>query len=285
MNSKARPVVPSEGDLWTTAEASEALRVSVSSVKRWTDEGDLDSVRTPGGHRRYTLLALHRFARERGLDADRLPPALEAPPGDIPAGLSLIDALLAGDGEAIRRLVVPPPGSVSARAAFLDRVVGGSLRHIGELWKGGDIGVDVEHRASHQVEEAIDDLRPRAAAGGPLVILACPPGDLHELPLRLVRVVFEWMGWRTELAGAQLPWDSARAAVKRSGAAILAYSARSAEPFALDEFAAIVRDCRRRSTTVITGGEWARGGAHRRRGYLRFRTLHGLEKWLRTQRG
>lgn len=280
MNS---PPLTSAGDFWTTAEAAAALGVSTSSFKRWTDDGDVESVRTPGGHRRYTLLALHRFAAARGLDARRLPPLLETLPGDIPANVSLVDALLSGDGPAIRRLVVPPPGSISERAAFLDQTVGGALRHIGEMWSGGDIGVDVEHRASNLVEEALDDLRPRIPAGGRLAILACPPGEWHDLPLRMVRLVFEWSGWRTEFAGAQLPWASAHQALRRTGAAVLAYSARSADPFDHEEFTKIAAECKRRSATVIAGGEWARGGPHARRGWLRFRTLHGFEKWLRSQ--
>src|ERR1043166_9611056 len=42
-------------ELWTSAEVARAFRVGVSSIKRWTDEGELESVRTPGGHRRYSL--------------------------------------------------------------------------------------------------------------------------------------------------------------------------------------------------------------------------------------
>ena len=34
---------------------------------------------------------------------------------------------------------------------------------------------------------------------------------------------------------------------------------------------------------VITGGSWARGGQSVERGYYRFRSLRGFEKWLRSQ--
>src|SRR3954447_22848974 len=65
---------PRGGRLLTSAEAARAVRVGVSSVKRWTDEAELESVRTPGGHRRYTLRALHQFAAARRLPTDLLPP-------------------------------------------------------------------------------------------------------------------------------------------------------------------------------------------------------------------
>lgn len=279
-------VTPKGGQLWTTAEVARAFRVGVSSIKRWADEGELEAVRTPGGHRRYTLPSVYRFASIRNLATDLLPKLEqkelfeEIPePGEV----SLLDALIAGDSEMVRSLVTPHVESVVQRAAFLDRVVGDSLREIGERWECGELGVDVEHRAAHLLAESIDRLRPRARRDGALAVLACPPGEWHELPLHLVRLVLEWSGWRTELEGAQLPWDAARAAIDRTRPAILAFSARSSAPFHDPEFESVVAECGARGTRVVAGGHWARGGATDH-GYLRFRTLRGFEKWLRTGR-
>jgi len=272
-------------EVWTSAEAAEAFRVGVSSIKRWTDEGELESVRTPGGHRRYTLAALYRFASIRGLDTDLLPPLEqtelfeEIPP---PAGVTLYEALVQGDTETVRQLVTPHVDSMVQRASFLDRVVGDSLREIGRRWQRGELSVEEEHRASEIVAEAVDRLRPRIAREGPLAVLACPPAEAHDLPLRLLRLMFEWSGWRTELIGAELPWAEARHAVDRAFPRILAFSARSGEPFQHNDFVALVDHCSAQQTVVIAGGEWARGGQATERGYLRFRSLRGFEKWLRT---
>jgi methanogenic corrinoid protein MtbC1 len=259
----------------------------VSSIKRWTDEGELESVRTPGGHRRYTLPALYRFASIRNLGIGLLPqveqPDLfeEIP---MPADITLYDALRSGDPEIVRKLVTPHVESLVQRASFLDRVVGEALREIGLRWKRGELGVDEEHRASHIVTEAVEGLRPRPRRDGRLAVLACPPGELHDLPLRLVRVMFEWAGWRTEFLGAGLPWTSAETAIRRINPSILAFSARTGEPFQSGEFEELVARCTELGTMVIVGGEWARGGAGGEKGYLRFRTLRGFEKWLRALR-
>src|SRR6185369_5045668 len=123
---------PRGGRLWTSAEAARAFRVGVSSVKRWTDEAELESVRTPGGHRRYTLQALHRFAAARRLPADLLPP-LDASAGlPVPADITLYEALVRGDADAVRALIQPADEGLTKRATFLDRVVGDALREIGE---------------------------------------------------------------------------------------------------------------------------------------------------------
>jgi excisionase family DNA binding protein len=281
----AEIVRPRTGHLWTSAEVARAFRVGVSSIKRWTDEGELEAVRTPGRHRRYTLPALYRFASIRSLTTDLLPILDQTelfeeiqPLADI----TLFDALVQGNADAVRSLVVPHVDTLVQKASFLDRVVGDSLRVLGERWKQNALGIDEEHRASHMIAEALDRLRPRTNRSGKIAILACPPGEWHELPLHLVRLVFEWSGWRTEMVGAQLPWAAAAAAVDRAAPAILAFSARSSEPFQSADFEQLVQNCRDRRTTVITGGQWARGGTGGDKGYFRFRTLRGFEKWLRA---
>jgi excisionase family DNA binding protein len=279
-------MLPRGGTLWTSAEAAEAFRVGVSSIKRWTDEGELESIRTPGRHRRYTLPALFRFASIRSLPTDRLPPLEqtelfeEIPP---PADVTLYQALVDGDEEAVRQLVTPHVETMVQRASFLDRVVGDALRAIGDRWECGELSVEVEHRASHIVADAIDRLRPRVNRDGKLAVLACPPAEAHELPLRLVRLVFEWAGWRTELLGGELPWPDALHAVDRAAPRVIAFSARSSEPFHHLDFESLVDHCAARETIVITGGGWARGGQPVERGYFRFRSLRGFEKWLRNQ--
>lgn len=262
-----------------------AFRVGVSSIKRWTDEGELEAIRTPGKHRRYTLPALYRFASIRSLATDFLPPLDQAELFEeipLPADTTLFDALLRGDGDAVRRLVVPHVETLVQKAAFLDRVVGDSLRQIGDAWAGSRATVYEEHRATNLLAEALDRLRPRTTRGGRTALLACPPGEWHDLPLRMVRLVFEWSGWRTELAGAQLPWSAAEGVLERSTPIVLAYSSRSSEPFQSPDFEQLLERCRERSVTVITGGEWARGGTGGEKGYFRFRTLRGFERWLRN---
>ena len=266
--------------LWTSAAAARAFGVGVSSIKRWTDEGELEAVRTPGGHRRYTLESLHEFASLRGIRTELLPPVAH---GGVPsADVTLYSALVKGDADAVRALVTPRVDSLAKQAAFFDRVVGEALREIGFRWERGELGVDQEHKASHMIAEALDRLRPAGQIGGRLAILACPPDEWHDLPLRLVRLVLEWSGWRTELLGASLPWKFVRAAVDRSNPALVALGARSSEAFLYNDFSQLVEHCNARGTQVAVGGEWARGGTGSVDGYTRFRTLRGFERWLRT---
>lgn len=156
------------------------------------------------------------------------------------------------------------------------------MREIGRRWQSGELGVDQEHLASNLVIDAIDCLRPPLSRSGRLALLACPPHEWHDLPLRAARLILEWSGWRTEMMGGSLPWASAFAAVARDRPALLGFSARQADPFHFTDFQRLVDFCREHGTAVVVGGEWARGGTGASRSYLRFRTMRGFERWLRT---
>ena len=267
---------------WTSSEAARVFRVGVSTVKRWTEDGELESIKTPGGHRRYTLEALHRFAALRAITPRELPPLEKAaiPP---PADVTLFEALAKGNAAAIQQLVTPHVDSVSRRAAFLDRVVGDALREIGYRWERGELGVDQEHRASHMIAAALDRLRPPTRGDAKRAYLACPPDEWHDLPLRLVRLVLEWSDWQTEFAGACLPYDSALDAVRRSRPSLVGMSARAPDVFLSEHFARFVAKCDKLGARVVVGGDWARGGTRSETSYLRFRTLRGFERWLRSE--
>ncbi|MBV8543681.1 MAG: B12-binding domain-containing protein [Acidobacteria bacterium] len=264
--------------LWTSTEAARALGVGTSSIKRWTDSGALQAVKTPGAHRRYTIDALRAFAAARGLPPDLLPP-LDAPavkPSRTRRRPTLLDAARSGDAAAVRGLVTPVTNDLAARAAFLDEVVGSTLREIGDRWHEGSLSVAEEHRATHLIAAAVDHLRPAVfPADSRVALLACPPGELHDLPLHLVRLVLEWGGWRTDFVGANTPWKALEGAISRVD--LVAFTARSGEPFHTREFRHFLARCRARKVGVAVGGEWCRGGTGRD-AVERFRTLRGFVK-------
>jgi len=53
----------------TTSQAARRLGVSLTTVRRWADEGHLSVSRTPGGQRRFSREEIDRFVdslRQRG---------------------------------------------------------------------------------------------------------------------------------------------------------------------------------------------------------------------------
>ena len=56
---------PESEDLISIGTVAETLGISVSTARRLADSGDLPSVRTIGGHRRFDRRAIERFSRQR----------------------------------------------------------------------------------------------------------------------------------------------------------------------------------------------------------------------------
>jgi excisionase family DNA binding protein len=56
-----RTQIKSENRLLTPAEVAEMLRVDPKTVTRWAQGGKLSSIRTPGGHRRYSESEVRGF--------------------------------------------------------------------------------------------------------------------------------------------------------------------------------------------------------------------------------
>ena len=60
-------------ELLSTREVSELLGVGTTSIKRWADEGELECVRTPGGHRRFPLRSVVKIRQLRSTGIDSFP--------------------------------------------------------------------------------------------------------------------------------------------------------------------------------------------------------------------
>jgi excisionase family DNA binding protein len=74
----AAPATAESGeDLLTTREAAAALGISVSTARRWSDEGRLPTTKTSGGHRRFRVADLRGLARHAPRPRLRLAPAPE----------------------------------------------------------------------------------------------------------------------------------------------------------------------------------------------------------------
>ncbi|WP_354699511.1 excisionase and transcriptional regulator [Paraconexibacter sp. AEG42_29] len=63
-----RTTVPTRLGL-TTSQAAAHLGVSLSTVRRWSDQGHLIGYRTPGGQRRFSLQQLDAFLDSLEQDA------------------------------------------------------------------------------------------------------------------------------------------------------------------------------------------------------------------------
>ena len=105
------------------------------------------------------------------------------------------------------------------------------LREVGDGWQSGELGVLHEHFVSSSFRAVLSELR-MPVQGRPVrtVVLACPPHELHDLPLELFGAMLHARRWRVVSLGANTPMTAIGQAVRFlcADACVLAGVRRSA---------------------------------------------------------
>jgi methanogenic corrinoid protein MtbC1 len=224
---------------------SERVGVSPALLRAWeTRYGLLRPVRTDGGFRLYSAADEARVRSMRGhleagvpaAEAARL--ALDEPTlgsdGPLPSGLTLLADELRG---ALDRLDEPGAHAVLDRllAAFtietvLRDVVMPYLRDLGERWERGEASVAQEHFASNVLRGRLLGLaRGWGARSAPTTVLACAPGELHDLPLITFGLVLAARGRAVTYLGPDTPVATIHDVVREVQAQLVVVSATTTE--------------------------------------------------------
>ena len=105
------------------------------------------------------------------------------------------------------------------------------LHDVGDGWERGDLGVLHEHFVSSTFRGVLGELRmPTQGDLLRTVVLACPPRELHDLPLELFGAMLHARWWRVVSLGANTPMVAIGEAVRylEADACVLAGVRRSA---------------------------------------------------------
>ena len=195
-----------------------ARRVGVSPelLRAWEQRyGLLQPIRSEGGFRLYTAQDAERVARmKRGLEdglsaAEAARRALaQARPAEgllDDAQGRLLSAVHAYD-EAAAHAVLDEALAGFALDTVLRELILPALREVGDQWERGELEIGQEHFASNLVRERLLGLgRLWGRGGGPLAILACAPGERHDIGLIAFGLLLRSHGWRILFLGADTP--------------------------------------------------------------------------------
>jgi DNA-binding transcriptional MerR regulator len=120
------------------------------------------------------------------------------------------------DPQAVERAIRAAIFLGSASTVY-QRVLGPTLRSVGERWHQGSFSIAQEHLASEALGSAARDmlrlLEPASTA--PAAIVACFADEEHALPLYGVAFAFVQWGYRPVVLGAKTPASAIRHAVER----------------------------------------------------------------------
>ena len=208
-------------------ELARRTGIATELLRAWERRyGLLTPDRTESGYRLYSDDDVHRVRRMRELlatglsaaEAARQAASEPAAPAELaPAAASMelrraLERLDDADAHAaFDRLLA----DYSAEAV-LSGVVLPLLRELGTGWERGEISVAQEHCASHLLRGRLLGLaRGWDRGAGPRAVLACPPGERHDLGLVIFGLALRELGWRITFLGADTPPDTLDETVRR----------------------------------------------------------------------
>lgn len=234
----------------TTQEAARLVGVSVSTLKRWADDGLVPIIRTPGGHRRIERHALDHFIAELSHEADE----------------GWLETLLTGNAFLIEAAVLSARARLGDYASVTDEIAR-SLVAMGDAWERGEIAIADEHRATESLSRVVAKVGAGlpVAPSAPVCVLAAIDDEEHTLGLALAELAARESGLDTVWLGRRTPVAEIERIVRDDSldVAVVAVSASSVQTGAaarrrLAKVAdRLARACARRGAALALGG---RGG-------------------------
>ena len=221
-------------------ELSRRTGVKPDLLRAWERRyGLLAPQRTSGGFRLYPLADVGRIEAmqshlARGLsaaEAARLAKAQDEPGRAGSSIAALLDdfrtALDAYDEPLAQVLLDRMLAAFTLETVLRDALLP-YLHELGDRWERGEASVAQEHFASSVIRGRLLGLaRGWGSGSGPLAVLACPPGEEHDLGLLALGIVLRARGWRVAYLGPDTPMETLADAARRMGADWVVISAVS----------------------------------------------------------
>jgi len=239
-------------------ELSRRVGVNPELLRAWELRyGLLQPSRSPGGFRLYSPADEERVKRMRAFQTQGLSAAeaarlaldstaaADTPASDGEVALNrepLAQALERFDEPAAQAAFDRTLSAVSVESLLRDLVIP-YLHDLGERWEAGTATVAQEHFASNFLRGRLLGLaRGWGQGGGPLAILACAPGELHDLPLIAFGLALRAHGWRIAFLGPDTPLGTLTDTAAKLEPRLVVVSATSAPRLAhvRDELATLV---------------------------------------------
>lgn len=250
--------------LLNIAALSRRTGVAADTLRKWEQRyGVLRPGRTAGGQRRYTEADVQRveWLRDRIREGWRIGEAARVLVDTTVAALDGPDELAEALVAAIRdskpqdlAAILDQAFSVLPLEQALADVVTPALRWTGEAWRRGELSIAQEHAITEKVRAHLGKLLAdgRGDARG-VAVLACAPGEQHDIGLLMLAVLLRADGWRVEFLGADTPVDTAVAFAVEIGATMLCISAARKESLSLLRSALALAEVPLRPALVLGG--------------------------------
>lgn len=208
--------------------------VPAATLRKWEERYGVPAPsRTDGAQRRYGERDLRQieWLRDRLAEGLRIGEAVELlkridEPVDGAADLAggILDAVASRNVARVEALVHQTFAVLEPRTAILEVAVP-VLGRTGDLWEHDEISVGDEHFVAQLVATKLRALVDSTASGSAgVAVLACVPGERHEIGLLALAALLQADGWRVLYLGQDTPLADAFALASQAGARLVAVS-------------------------------------------------------------
>jgi MerR family transcriptional regulator, light-induced transcriptional regulator len=217
---------------FNSEEAAKILGVNVSTIKRWTENGDLECIKTAGGHRKFLMEHLSAFVEKNKKKNSKINLFTLENEADI----DLSYRILKGDFQYLGRFVLEH--SLVCNREKVQQVVNGLylgqyplykiydaiitpvLHQIGYMWAEKELSVVQEHLASQTIKDCLIRLQGiirRSDNPGMSVFCLTPSRELHDIALKMVDHILESRGFTVHYSGQMTPVERVDEMFERYG--------------------------------------------------------------------
>ena len=235
MQEPAKPTDETSPGLFPIRTVSRLTGVNSITLRAWESRyGLIEPIRKPSGHRLYTQEHIDLINRivgllDKGMRIGQVKDEVLAEASDEDSSTGeqptywrryvngMIAASIRFDEQALER-IYSEALSFFPVATVTENLLTPLLRELGERWVSGQGSVAEEHFFGVYLRNKLGArFHHQAHTGkGPKLLLACLPGDLHEIGLLLFALAASDHGFQTILLGANMPLDEFPPVVKKT---------------------------------------------------------------------
>ncbi len=204
----------------SSVDVARILDVNVATVKRWTEAGKLDCVKTAGGHRKFLMRHLAAFAMEHQKYALHLPLIHFGSELNLDLNAELLrgefldlipfflEKAILCDAIVIQNILNSLYMAHHDLVLIYDDLITPVLHEIGSKWERGDLSIAEEHLASQTIRDAIikmQDIVVKPMMKNDRAFVMTFSDELHDIPAKMVQHLLEARGFQVLYSGQRTP--------------------------------------------------------------------------------
>ncbi len=204
----------------SSVDVARILDVNVATVKRWTEAGKLDCVKTAGGHRKFLMRHLAAFAIDHQKYAQHLPLIKFGSELNLDLNAEILkgefkdlipfflEKAMSCDAVTIQNILNSLYMVHQNLALIYDNLLTPVLHEIGYKWERDELSITQEHLASQTIRDGIIKLqdiviKPEEHVGRAFVLTFSD--ELHDIPAKMVQHLLETRGFQVLYSGQRTP--------------------------------------------------------------------------------